>query len=212
MSISKRKMKKINITSAGGRHCFSVCSGDISENRNTITCFNSAKMRSLCKEKCDTALVALAEHAGESKIIRKTVKMAAEWIDIDDKDYRIEGEYKKIPLGIICSIVAIAISMLMIVAGNIMVSQASMELWALEEEYETCKEYEAELKSKLAIKNDLRYIEHIARTELGMVDREHAEVIYVGNEPQNKVVAYDKVSNNDKMGLSTLLYSLGVIE
>ena len=212
MSLSKRKMKKINIASAGGRHCFSACTGETAENKKTVTYFDSEKMRSICKGKCDTALVTLAERASESEIIRKTVKTAVEWIDIDDRDYRIEGEYKKIPFGVMCSIVAIAISLLLIVAGNIMVSQASMELWALEEEYEVYKEYETELKSKLAIKNDLRYIEYIARTELGMVDREHAEVIYIGDKPQNKVEAYDEASDNDKIGLSALLYSLGVIE
>jgi len=211
MNTSEYKSNKIDTACVGGRHRFSVCADLGVKNKKDIKLNDIKRVQEICKEKCDSALVVLVDHASESKVIRKTIKTAVDWIDVDDKDHRIEGEYKKIPLGIMCSIVIVALSLLLIVAGNVMVSQASMDLWKLEDEYEMLKEYEAEIESKLALKNDLKYIEYVARTKLGMVDREHADVIYIGDDPQNRVEFYN-VDNNDKIGLSTLLYSLGFME
>ena len=211
MNTSEYKSNRINTACVGGRHRFSACMEPKIKNKKDVKLNDIKRVREICKEKYDSALVVLADRASENEIIRKTVKTAVDWIDVDDKDYRVEGEYQKIPFGVMCSIIIIALSLLLVVAGNIMVSQASMDLWKLEDDYEMLEEYEAEIESKLALKNDLRYIEYVARTELGMVDREHAAVIYIGDDPQNRVESYD-VDDNDKIGLSTLLYSLGFVE
>jgi len=210
MNASGYNEKRIISSHIGGRHRFSACTRELFDSSKAEQPYITENIRNICKEKCDSAIISLADRASESKIIQKTVKTAADWIDVDSKEYRAEGEYKKIPFGVMCAIVIVAVLLLLIVAGNIMVSQASMELWSLENEYQEL-EYKSEIESKLALKNDLRYIEHIARTELGMVEREHAEVIYIGTELQDKVEAYD-VEEKDKGGISALLYALGFVE
>lgn len=211
MDVSRYNEKRKVSSHIGGRHSFSACTSEPFEKHKLDRSYRSENIRDICKEKCDNAIILLADRASESKVIKKTVKTTAKWIDVDDKEYRVEGEYKKIPFGVMCAIVVVAIILLLIVAGNIMVSQASMELWALENEYQRLEEYESEIESKLALKNDLRYIEYIAKTELGMIEREHADVMYIGSEPQDKVEAYD-VYEKDKGSISALLYALGFVE
>ena len=189
----------------GGRHRFCAYVNKFHENAIE----NKKTLKDVCKEMCDTALMTLAERAAENEVIKQTVKATVELIDIDDKAHRSEGIYKKIPFGAMCVIIAVAISLFLIVAGNVMVSQASMDLWSLENEYKELEEYKSELESKLLLKNDLRYIEYVARNELGMVDREHAKVAYIGDELQNKVVSFEY---NDNISFSSLLSSLGFIK
>ena len=208
MDASRYIKKRTTSSHIGGRHRFSACDA---ESFDKGRYYKTESIRDICKEKCDNAIILLADRASESKIIREGVKTAAEWIDIDNKEYRVEGEYKKIPLGAICLIVAIAILLILMVAGNIMVSRSYMELWSLENEYQLLEEYEAEMEAKLTLKNDLRYIEYVARTKLGMIERDHAEVVCVGAELHDKVETF-YIENDTNNAIVALLYALKILE
>ncbi len=141
-------------------------------------------------------------------IVGITERAAKEWLDIDQRERRAEGEKKKMPVTTMVAILTIALSLLLVVAGTVITSQASTELYAAEARFREATEVKEELERKIEIKNDLKYIEMMARTRLGMVDREFAAVKYIGGESEEKVVIY----NNDgdrKFGLSTLLSALG---
>ncbi len=144
----------------------------------------------------------------EKDIVGITQRAAKEWLDIDQRERRAEGEKKKMPVTTIAAILTIALSLMLVVAGAVITSRGSTELYAAEARLREATEVKEELERKIEIKNDLKYIEMMARTNLGMVDREFAAVKYIGGESEEKVVIY----NNDgdrKFGLSTLLSALG---
>lgn len=145
-----------------------------------------------------------------SDIVNKTKKTAVEWIAVDSRELRGEGEKKKIPFLTMLLILTVSVALLLVVAGTVITSQASMDLRAMENELEEMNEYKEELEQKIEIKNDLKLIEMIARTELGMVDREYAAVKYIGEGAVEKVVIYDTPKESSIIiGLSTLLSALG---
>ncbi|NLW73832.1 MAG: hypothetical protein GX057_02895 [Clostridiales bacterium] len=158
-------------------------------------------------------LVARVEKVlGEKDMINKAIKLADEWIAVDPKEYRVEGERKKIPYQMMLMIITFSLSLLLIVSGSVLHSKATMELRAMENELEELAEYKEELEQKLEIKNDLRYIEQVARTKLGMIDKVYAPVKHLGSEPEEKVILYDTGDSDRKVGLSTLLSALGFPE
>lgn len=149
---------------------------------------------------------------GEKEIINRAIKLADEWIAVDPKEYRVEGERKKTPYQMMLMIITFSLSLLLIVSGSVLHSKATMELRAMENELEEQVEYKEELEQKLEIKNDLRYIEEVARTKLGMIDKSYVPVKHLGSEPEEKVILYDTGKGDRKVGLSTLLSALGLPE
>ena len=153
--------------------------------------------------------VALEKKLGGKDIIKKTVRLTDEWLAVDPKENRAEGAHKKIPCHIMLMILALSLSLLLIVSGSVLTSKAEMEMRAVKNQLGELVEYKEELEQKLEIKNDLRYIETVARTRLGMIDKSYAPLKYLGEELEEKVVIYDTGTDSHRIGLSTLLNALG---
>lgn len=159
--------------------------------------------------KAETVVRNLEVIAKNSDLINITKKTAVEWIAVDAKENRAEGEKKKIPFSTMLVILTVSMALLLVVAGTVITSEAQMELNTMEAQLEELTDYKKELEQKIDIKNDLKYIEMIARTKLGMVDREYAAVKYIGGETSDKVVIYNTDEKGTGIGLSTLLSALG---
>jgi cell division protein FtsB len=147
--------------------------------------------------------------AKNSDLVNITKKTAVDWIAVDAKENRAEGEKKKIPFSTMLVILTVSLALLLVVAGTVITSEAQMELSSMEDQLEELTDYKKELELKIDIKNDLKYIEMVARTKLGMVDREYAAVKFIGSESDDKVVIYNTDENGAGIGLSTLLSALG---
>ena len=122
----------------------------------------------------------IGEKLGGKDIIKKTVRLTDEWLAVDPKENRAEGAHKKIPCHIMLMILALSLSLLLIVSGSVLTSKAEMEMRAVKNQLGELVEYKEELEQKLEIKNDLRYIETVARTRLGMIDKSYAPLKYLG--------------------------------
>lgn len=153
---------------------------------------------------------ALGVKSKDNELLGRTLKLAEEWIAVDGREYRAEGERKKIPLMTMIAILTVALSLLLIVSGSVIASSASRELSRAEAKLEEHLERLEELEFRLELKNDLRYFEQIARTQLGMIDREYAPVVYIGGEIEDSVVIHEK-DEGILTGLAALLSALGFI-
>lgn len=140
-----------------------------------------------------------------NEFINDKIALIAEWLEVDDKSLRVEGVRKPIPAKWVAVIAAISISLMLVVSGAVISSKALMELYSSQNELAELQNIQAELERELELKNDLRYIEKVAREELGMIDREHGAVQYINNELSNKVEIYE--NNKVYSKISSLLDS-----
>lgn len=146
----------------------------------------------------------------DKKSINQMISKAAAWLEVDDKSLRVEGVKKKIPTKLIVSIVVVATSLMLVVSGAVISSKANMELYAAENKLEELNARKAELDEAIELKNDLVYIEDVARNKLGMIDREYGTVTYVNSATDDKIEIYEK--SNNSSAFSALLNALGFFE
>ena len=146
----------------------------------------------------------------DKKSINQMISKAATWLEVDDKSLRVEGVKKKIPTKLIVSIVVVATSLMLVVSGAVISSKANMELYAAENKLEELNARKAELDEAIELKNDLVYIEDVARNKLGMIDREYGTVTYVNRATDDKIEIYEK--SNNSSAFSALLNALGFFE
>lgn len=139
--------------------------------------------------------------------INQMINNAAEWLEVDDKALRVEGTKKKVPVKLITGVIVVATSLMLVVSGAVISSKANMELYASENKLEELRAKSAELDEALEIKNDLVYIEDVARNKLGMIEREYGTVMYIDNEVGDKVEIHEKTT--DTSAFYALLNALG---
>ena len=128
----------------------------------------------------------------DNEFINRKIAWAAEWLEVDDKNLRIDGPKKRIPSKWVAVIATVSVSLMLVVFGAVISSKALMELYSSQNEMAELQEIQIKLEQELELKNDLRYIDKIARQELGMIDREHGSVQYIDNKLDNKVEIYEK--------------------
>ena len=151
----------------------------------------------------------LGSRLRDSSVLDSVIARVASWLEIDDKACRVESKPKRLPLGIIAAMLAIAMSLMLIVAGAVISSKAKMELYAAENRLGELKSTELALSQQLELKTDLRYIEQQARERLGMIDREHASVLALDGAQDDKVEIYRYSSG--KTAITALLDALGFL-
>ena len=152
----------------------------------------------------------LVSSVTDKQALNKMIDKAAEWLEVDDKALRVEGVKKKIPTKLISGIIVISTSLMLIVAGAVISSKSNMELYASENRLEELRVVESQLDEALELKNDLVYIEDVARNKLGMIDREYGAVMYVDNDNNDRVEIYEK--STDTSAFHALLNALGFFE
>lgn len=155
----------------------------------------------------DELYAGLRARLTDRKRIDGMIYRAAEWLEVDDRTRRVECASRRLPVSVMAAIMAVALSLLMIVAGAVISSKANMELYEAENELNRLKATELELARELELKNDLRYIEEVARGRLGMVEREHASVLTVDSDCEDHVELYEQKGAQN--GFSAILDALG---
>lgn len=155
----------------------------------------------------DELYAGLRARLTDRKRIDSAISRAAEWLEVDDRARRVECASRRLPVSVMAAIMAVALSLLMIVAGAVISSKANMELYEAENELNRLKATELELARELELKNDLRYIEEVARGRLGMIEREHASVLTVDGDCEDHVELYEREGTRN--GFSALLDALG---
>ncbi len=156
-----------------------------------------------------TGVDGLRSRLKDNDFINSKIIALADWLEVDDKQLRVEGVKKKMPAKLVTVIAVVAISLMLVVSGAVISSKALMELYASQNELLELQSLKIELEHELELKNDLRYIEQVARNELGMIDREHGAVQCIDNELNNKVEIYEKNTVYSK--ISSLLDSLSFL-
>ena len=138
-------------------------------------------------------------------------QFAENWFELKRGEEVIKGEKKRMPIGVISTILIVTISLLMIVCSTVMVSRATGEISLLEDKIEALDFEIKDLEGKLEIKNNMLDIKRIATEEYGMISAEYAASRYVDVTEGEK---YEKADSGDDAGswLSDILRAIGIGE
>ena len=109
----------------------------------------------------------------------------------------------------VIAITGVALSLMMIVGGTVLVSDAKREVKELEAELKALEIVSNELDLKLDMKNDVNLLKDKAINELGMISKEYVDAEYLGTEGSDSIKAYDSESDKN-VGISAILSAFGI--
>lgn len=100
----------------------------------------------------------------------------------------VSVERKRLPKGMLFSVMIIFVSLLLIVTSSVMVSRTESDISRLESKLEDLKELEAKLNTDLEVKNNMIDIKEIAEGEYGMVSAEYVASRYIHIERKDEII------------------------
>lgn len=116
---------------------------------------------------------------------------------------------RSLPVGLVATLVTVAVSMTMVISSTVLVSQSTREISQLKEELSIREDAVGELTDMLALKNDMLTIEDRAANEFGMVDERYLDGAYLDRQAEDYVEVFNEDRDEEKKGLSALLSAFG---
>lgn len=109
----------------------------------------------------------------------------------------------------VAAIAGIAVSLVMIVGGTVLVSDASREAKELEGELRTLELQRNELSLELDMKNDINVLRDKAINELGMIRKEYVDAVYLDVSGSDSIQAHE-YEGDKNVGISAILSAFGI--
>ena len=136
-------------------------------------------------------------------------KFSAEWFPADCEENRRESKGRKIPKGIIPSLVIVSLSLLMIVTSTVMVSRAEIEVADLEYQIDSREKIRDELLVDTELKNNMLIVKEWAMQN-GMVSGEYVNSKHIDVEKPESIQSFEKTEQ--KGVFQKLLEAIGIIK
>ena len=118
-------------------------------------------------------------------------------------------ETRRFPLSAFAAILAIAMSLMLVVASSVLVNHAENNLNTLKLEVSQLRSEVADIQAELAVSTDVIALREVAVNELGMVDEDFVRVEYVSNDTEDSIVIIDE-EKEESVGLFAILNALGI--
>lgn len=116
---------------------------------------------------------------------------------------------RSFPLSAFAALVAVAVSLLLIVASSVLVTRSQWELGKLNKEIDAVSVEVEDLRSDLEVRDDLLEIRTLATGELGMIEEQYVRMQYISLGREDRINAYEE-ETAESVGLSTLLSAIGI--
>lgn len=130
-----------------------------------------------------------------------------EWFDLSAAD--TSKNRRSFPLSAFVSLAVVAVCLMLIVAGNVMVTHAEDSLNLLTVEIDALAAEVADLEAEMNVQTDLLLIREIAIDEYGMVGEEHVRMDYVTLHGEDVIEAFDG-DDGERVGLAAILSAIGI--
>lgn len=137
----------------------------------------------------------------------KLLKAVPTWFDGAKAD--TSRETRRFPLSAFAALVAVAMSLMLIVASSVMLMRAENSIGLLKDELSAMSNEVAELKSDLDVKYDLLEIRRIAMEEYGMVDEDYIRAQHMNLKTEDTVEVYED-GRDGGIKLSAILSAIGI--
>lgn len=182
------------------------------ENARTVSDERDVKIYNPTKKarntSCDNAATGVFNRVSNDKI-KKIRAIANDWLPeekiVDVKVKRSPKRFAKIA----AAVSGIAISLMMIVGGSVMVSDAGREAKELENELKELEITRNELSLQLDMKNDINVLREKATNELGMIRKEYVDALYLDVSGHDSIEAFEN-ENDKNVGISAILSAFGI--
>lgn len=171
--------------------------------------------------KCDedtpeTALVLIEPEKKALASVRELPGMAVTklkeslplWFSLEEDDQK-NSQKRKFPLSAFAAMIAVAVSLMLIIASSVMLTRAESRISSLTLEAETLSDEISELQSDIDADSDMLALREIAVEEYGMIDREYVQMTYLENEREETIEAYEE-ERQGGIGLASLLSAMGI--
>lgn len=129
------------------------------------------------------------------------------WLDSSRPDASKEG--RRFPLSALAALVAVAMSMMLIVASSILVTSGENGVNDLKKEIDLTSAEYAKLRSDFEVQNDLLEIRRIAVEEYGMVSKDFLKSDQIELASEDTVESFEE-KQEERVGFSALLSAIGI--
>ena len=129
------------------------------------------------------------------------------WFDFSKP--KTDGETRRFPLSAFAAVLAVAISLMLIVAGSVLLTRAESNISRLNVEIQQVSTEVNELRSDLEARHDHLRLREIATEEYGMIDEGYVRKSFVSVEAEEEIEAFEE-TRRGSVGLSSILYALGL--
>ncbi len=175
-------------------------------------CAPAAEDEELCAieastEERDTAVLPRQLKTVATAMGSKLIHAMPTWFNGDKAD--TSKETRRFPLSAFAALLAIAMSLMLIVASAVMLNRANSTLSELRQELDAVSSEVSELTASFEVQNDLREIRRIAVEEYGMVDEEYIKMQYVTLDGEESVEAFEEETKTN-VSLDAILSALGI--
>ncbi len=116
---------------------------------------------------------------------------------------------RRFPVSAFAAILAVAVSLMLIVASSVMIHQGEKRVSQLTVEVNELAGEVSDLKSELNVKNDLRVIRDVATEELGMVEEKYVKMQYLSMGSGDSIEVFEE-EKQESVGISAILSAIGL--
>jgi len=142
---------------------------------------------------------------------RRATKQIAErlpaWFNNTKPD--TSRETHRFPLSAFAAILAVALSLMLIVASSVLLTRAENGISALKEELDLLSGEVEEMQAEFEVTHDLLEIYRIATEEYGMVNEEYLKMHYLSLDEEDAVEVFED-EREETVSLSAILSAIGI--
>ncbi len=132
---------------------------------------------------------------------------APAWFDFSPVDTTQSS--RRFPISAFAAIVAVAVSLMLIVASSVMIHHGEKRVSQLTVELSELAGEVSDLQSELDVKNDLLLIRDIATDEFGMIEEKYVKMQYLSMGSSDSIEVFEE-KKQEKVGLSAILSAIGL--
>ena len=129
------------------------------------------------------------------------------WFDFSPVD--TTQSTRRFPVSAFAAIIAVAVSLMLIVASSVMIQHGEKRLGKLTVELSDLAGEVSDLQSELDVKNDLLLIRDIATDEFGMVEEKYVKMQYLSMGSGDSIEVFEE-EKQEKVGLAAILSAIGL--
>ncbi len=129
------------------------------------------------------------------------------WFDFSPVD--TTQSTRRFPVSAFAAIVAVAVSLMLIVASSVMIHHGEKRVSQLTVEVSELASEVSDLKSELDVKNDLLLIRDIATDEFGMVEEKYVKMQYLSMGSSDSIEVFEE-EKQESVGISAILSAIGL--
>ena len=132
---------------------------------------------------------------------------APAWFDFSPVD--TTPGTRRFPLSAFAAIIAVAVSLMLIVASSVMIHHGEKRVSQLTVELSELAGEVSDLQSELDVKNDLLAIRNIATDEFGMVEEKYVKMQYLSMGSGDSIEVFEE-KKQETVGISAILSAIGL--